>query len=142
MPDTMPPKVKREAMKLFLFNDDIKRLESVKGYIDSNLEKDLSIGVLATFLNTSQSTLRRHFTRYFQQTIYSYILKRRMEMAMVLLLSNELSIKQTSKKVGYKRLTSFTHAFSKYFGHAPIYYLKSFDLKLTQSDDWTEFANK
>ncbi len=111
-------------MKLFLFTKDIERIESVKNYIEANLEKDLSIDVLAYTFHVGKSTLRRHFAIYYQKTIHSYILERRMEKAMELLTAEESPIKQVWKQIGYKTRTSFTHAFSKYYGHAPVYYLK------------------
>ncbi len=68
-------------MKLFLFTKDIERIESVKNYIEANLEKDLRIDVLALAYKVGKSTLRRHFSGFYKRSIHDYIIECRMEKA-------------------------------------------------------------
>ncbi|HTN18465.1 MAG TPA: helix-turn-helix transcriptional regulator [Chitinophagaceae bacterium] len=69
--------------------------------------------------NLSIPTLRRQFQKYFQIPIYRYISRERMEYAKRLLLGYTHTINEISELVGYSEPSSFTHAFTNYFGVAP-----------------------
>jgi AraC-like DNA-binding protein len=114
----------RDKGTVILFNEDIQKLREISDFIKDNLSLDLSINFLSQKFLIGKSTLRKRFAAYFNQTLHSYILVCRMHEALRLIRSRSVHIGKIAEKVGYKDLSSFTRAFSRYFGHPPMFYLK------------------
>ncbi|MBW7891305.1 MAG: helix-turn-helix transcriptional regulator [Chitinophagaceae bacterium] len=101
---------------------DIEKLQEVKTYIDINLHEVLTISTLASRFSLSETTLRRHFIFYYRLPVYRYIFRCRMKKAKELLANGSLHLPEVATAVGYKRYTSFLHAFTSYYGVAPSRY--------------------
>jgi AraC-like DNA-binding protein len=108
--------------KVMLLQADIARLEGIRQFIVQNIAAELSVRLIAEQFQIGESTLHRHFTSYFKVPIYQFILKCRMERAMELIIGHSVSINQVSTMVGYSELSSFTRAFTKYYGKSPKHY--------------------
>ena len=109
---------------MILYDDDIKRLEKIRDYINANLDKDLRALTIAAAFEMEQYRLARHFSRHFSMTLFRYVRQQRMNKAMHLLSSNMLPVFETAKAVGYPDKFSFSHAFTNFFGRSPIAVLK------------------
>ncbi|GAB3910471.1 helix-turn-helix transcriptional regulator [Mucilaginibacter boryungensis] len=109
--------------KMVLFESDIKRLEEVKSFILENLDKELTAAAIAAQHRIGKSTLHRHFSAFFNQSLHQFILKSRMEKVMELIVERHCNINQAGTLVGYKEASSLTRAFIKYYGHPPKYYI-------------------
>lgn len=103
---------------------DINRLEGIRQFIIDNLSAELIVREIAQRFQIGESTLRRHFFAYNKISVSQFVLQCRMEHAMKLISAHSLNINQIGTLVGYNELSSFTRAFTKYYGHSPKYYLK------------------
>lgn len=110
--------------KIILLEADVKRLQDIKTFIAENLDQELSAAMIADKFTMGKSTLRRHFSTYFGNTLYHFILQTRMEHAMSLLKRKASSINDIAIAVGYKEVSSFSRAFAKYYGQPPFYFLQ------------------
>ena len=107
--------------------EDIKydpRIEEVLDFINSNLEKDLSIGMLSKVFYLNKYYLMHLFKKETGYTLYSYILKKRVIKASDLIKSNMQSGEACSK-CGFGDYSSFVRSFKKEFGLSPKQYYKS-----------------
>ena len=94
--------------------NDEEFLEDILSYIQQNIhDPDLSIPKLAKAMNKGERTLHRDFKALTGQSIKSFILNMRMQMARKLLISSKLTIEQISMEVGYNSLSAFSRAFKK-----------------------------
>ena len=76
---------------------------------------------LASSLGMSPRTLRRHLAR--QRTSFSAILERwRRNTAVAMLRSQDLSVQQIAKRLGYSHASNFERAFKRWTGLSPTSY--------------------
>lgn len=118
---------------IILCEEDIEKMGQIKVFILSNLNKKLDISLLCSRFDIGNSTLRRQFAICYGQSVSAYILTCRMARAMELITAKHTSIKKIANLVGYKRRTTFTHAFTKYYGHPPAFYKPMSELSVLQS---------
>ena len=107
--------------------EDIKydpRIEEVLDFINSNLEKDLSVGMLSKVFYLNKYYLMHLFKKETGYTLYSYILKKRVIKASDLIKSN-IQSGEACSKCGFGDYSSFVRAFKKEFGLSPKQYYKS-----------------
>lgn len=107
--------------------DDIRydsRIEDVLSFINSNLEKDLSIGMLSKAFYLNKYYLMHLFKKETGYTLYSYILKKRVIKASDLIRSG-IQAGEVCSKCGFGDYSSFVRAFKKEFGLSPKQYYKS-----------------
>lgn len=102
-----------------LKKSDITRLQQIRIFIKTNLDKELTLQSIAAMFSISVPTLRRHFSSYYKIPLYSFILQCRMRKAKQLILKNEFDLNELSILVGYKRYTSFFHTFRGFYGMTP-----------------------
>jgi AraC-like DNA-binding protein len=105
-----------------------KAVTQVKAYIDEHYPEPVTVEMLSQLswqegqVNFRSRRLHEAFAQVFLQTIHDYLTHVRMENASVLLATSDLSIKAVAISVGYKRDSSFSPAFKKYFGVSPSEY--------------------
>jgi AraC-like DNA-binding protein len=127
----------QNILQLFLtiFNEEKKvlKVRKVDDKSFSNLQKVVeiltknysspekpNIQKLADFINVSPSKLKSDFKSVYQESIYSYYLKRKLEYAVTLLGSQKYTVSQVAIKVGYQaQATKFVQIFRKYYGVTP-----------------------
>lgn len=95
---------------------------SAKDYIDRNINLDLGIEQLADFVGISCSYFSQLFKQHFSETFLEYLTRKRMELAMSLLVTSEQSVAQIGRAVGYEERRYFTRVFQKYSGVTPSEY--------------------
>jgi AraC-like DNA-binding protein len=106
-------------------NKNIDRtVESILGYIESNLSQALTLEKVAESFSMSVSNLQRKFKQELSLTVNSYIRYRRLEIAKYHLEQGLISITEAAYEAGYHHPANFTHAFKKTFGHPPTIFAK------------------
>ena len=107
------------------YQGEIEKMQIAKNYIIHNLSTPLTIPIIAGYVGTNQSYLKKGFKEAFNQTIFEFIQKNRMATAKYLLLNSDQSITEIASEVGYASLSSFSQAFKNYYGLSPQELTKS-----------------
>jgi AraC family transcriptional regulator len=96
--------------------------QTIKDYIDANLDATLTIAELSEVLNLSP----HHFSELFRRTIgltpHQYVLKMRIERAMVLLQRTHQPIVTIAQQVGFQTQSHFTRIFRQHTQFTPKQY--------------------
>lgn len=115
----------------------ISRINKTFDYIESNLEKPMTLEELATVANFSKF----HFSRIFQsivgETPFQFILRLRLEKAAMLLLTNKKeSVSEIAHLCGFSDISIFSRNFKNYFKISASQYRidKSNNSNLSQQD--------
>lgn len=98
------------------------RIEKVRGVIDSNFHRALSVNDMATLVNLSYSRLQHLFKAEMGVTFTSYLKNIRIEKARELLETTFLTNQQIMTKVGLSDESHFVRDFKKVYGLRPRQY--------------------
>lgn len=98
------------------------QLRQVIAYINSNLDRELSLDELATIAHTSKYYLVRLFKQSIGVTLHRYVTTCRIEKAKQLLAQQNLAIGEICHLVGFQSQSHFTHLFHRYVGITPKVY--------------------
>lgn len=101
-----------------------QRLEAVRSYIVNNLAGKLTIDQLGKKFGMARTSLKLNFRGLYHQTIHTYIIEKKMEMAKLLLEQGE-SISSIAEKVGYPEPANFIRGFKQQTGFTPSSYRES-----------------
>lgn len=91
-------------------------------YIDTHLEEELSLGLLAERVNYSESYLSHKFKDETGVKIREYIRKKRLERAKALLLSSTVSVQDIATRYHFCSQSYFAEAFKAAYGTTPSQY--------------------
>ncbi len=98
-------------------------LQSAMQYIDEHIsDPDLSNRLIADQLSISEVYLRKLFNQHHKTTPKQYLLNKRMQRAIYLLLSTTLSITAISQECGFSSLYHFCKTFKQRTGMTPTEY--------------------
>jgi AraC family transcriptional regulator len=103
-----------------------RQLRVVDDYIESNLDRKISLTELASLLFMSQS----HFERLFRVTMgcapYHYVLDRKIERARWLLSRSAMPLHQVAEQCGFANQSHFTRHFTHQIGVSPARFRDGF----------------
>ena len=102
--------------------EDLVRLRRVRDRIDREHAEPLDVQALARGEYMSAGHLSRQFQAAFGESPYSYLMTRRIERAMTLLRSTDLSVTAICLEVGYASLGTFGTRFKELVGMPPSQY--------------------
>ena len=106
--------------------DYIKRINTILVFIDENLDSELSLEIVAKVGFYSPFHLHRIFKAITNETLNSYITRKRIEKtASILLHRKKVSITELSLQYGFNSNSSFTRTFKKFYGVTPSEFRKS-----------------
>lgn len=107
--------------KAFALNPQMmhREIETVKKYIYSNYDKELSVDMLAEQVYMAPSYLSHIFKKETGQNLSKFIKTLRMEKARELLTESHIKIVNISYAVGYPNVSYFCQSFREYFGVSP-----------------------
>jgi AraC family transcriptional regulator len=106
--------------------DYIKRINNIFLFIEENLDKELSLETIANVGFYSPFHLHRIFKAITNETIHTYITRKRIEKtAAILLHQSDITITELSLQYGFNSNSSFTRAFKKFYGISPTEFRKS-----------------
>lgn len=94
-------------------------IESAISFIEENITEDLTVGRIATEVNTSAFYFQRGFSMLCGYTVGEYIRMRRLSLAGSELLSSDIKVIDLAIKYGYDSPDSFTKAFTRFHGCTP-----------------------
>lgn len=96
------------------------RIDQVIQYIEANLTNKISLAEVANVSHFSAYHFHRIFTGIVGETVNDYIARRRLELAINLLIfKTELSITQVALESGYSSSANFSKAVKLHFGFSP-----------------------
>jgi AraC family transcriptional regulator len=94
-------------------------LRRILEYINDNLEHDLSLQEIARVAEITPASLVRRFKQSMHLAPHQYVIKRRVERAKQMLLSEKLSIGEVAAQVGFYDQSHLTHHFKNLLGITP-----------------------
>ena len=101
---------------------DLARLRRVRDRIDREYAQPLDVEALARGAHISAGHLSRQFRIAYGESPYSYLMTRRIERAMALLLRDDLSVTEICFEVGCSSLGTFSTRFTELVGMPPSAY--------------------
>lgn len=102
--------------------DDLALLRRVRDRIDREYAQPLDVEALARGVNLSSGHLSRQFRLAFGEPPYAYLMTRRIERAMTLLRSSDLTVTEVCFAVGCSSLGTFSTRFTELVGVPPSVY--------------------
>lgn len=93
-------------------------------FIDENIDKDLSLQKVATYFKLSKNYFSLLFKKEMKICFSKFLIQTRINKAKKLLRTSSMSVKEISRKVGYKYVSSFEHDFKKKTRLTPLEYKK------------------
>jgi len=97
-----------------------KRIDQVIQYIEANLANKISLAEAASVSHFSTYHFHRIFTGIIGETVNDYIIRRRLERAVNLLIfKTELSVTQVALDSGFSSSANFSKSVKLYFGFSP-----------------------
>ncbi|MGX5817754.1 helix-turn-helix domain-containing protein [Chitinophaga lutea] len=115
-------KVSYRQEKSSSYHRDYDTLKAVKEYVRENIDKKLSVQMLARRFGIQPTQLRRGYKKIFHHHLCDFIREVRLERARDLLLRTELPVHEVAWEVGYESSTTFTRIFASYFQLSPSDY--------------------
>jgi AraC-like DNA-binding protein len=99
-------------------------LRRVRDRIDREYAQPLDVEALARGVHLSAGHLSRQFRQAYGESVYSYLMTRRIERAMALLRRGDLSVTEVCFAVGCQSLGTFSTRFTELVGVPPSVYRK------------------
>ena len=100
-------------------------LEQATGYIESNIDTELSVNCICNKLHVSKNCLYSVFHQNYGCTVNEYISKLRIDRAKHLLITTASTVFEISQAVGISNYTYFCKLFKKKEGVSPLEYRKN-----------------
>ncbi|MDH0865005.1 helix-turn-helix transcriptional regulator [Mitsuaria sp. GD03876] len=101
---------------------DLARLRRVRDRIDREYAQPLDVEALAQGVHMSAGHLSRQFRLAYGESVYAYLMTRRIERAMALLRRGDLSVTEVCFEVGCASLGTFSTRFTELVGVSPSVY--------------------
>jgi AraC-like DNA-binding protein len=101
---------------------DLARLRRVRDRIDREYARPLDVEALARGASMSAGHLSRQFRLAYGESVYAYLMTRRIERAMALLRIGEMSVTDVCFAVGCQSLGTFSTRFTELVGVPPSVY--------------------
>lgn len=102
--------------------DTLARMRRVRDLMDRRYADPLDVESLARAVHLSAGHLSRQFRRAYGESPYSYLMTRRIERAMTLLRTSDLSVTDIGIAVGCASLGTFSTRFTELVGVPPSVY--------------------
>ena len=104
---------------------DLALLRRVRDRMDRDHAEPLDVPQLARDIGMSAGHLSREFKAAYGETPYAYLMTRRIERAMALLRTTDLSVTEVCFAVGCSSLGTFSTRFSELVGVSPSAYRRA-----------------
>lgn len=114
-----------KGKNISLSSADFECLSKAKEILDKTYVHPLTISQLSKMVFLNEYKLKTCFKQRYGQTIYSYVIDKRMKLARLLLEQGKFKVTDISGMVGYTNTSHFIEAFYKKYGITPGAYLKN-----------------
>ena len=111
-----------EKIRRLMGREEQNPVERVVSYIRENIEKDISVGVLADLIGVTPEYLSRVFKKVKGVSLKKYIINEKIEAAKILLTTTTLPVTLIAENVGYGNYSNFTYTFHQIVGYTPTEY--------------------
>ncbi|RRO13112.1 AraC family transcriptional regulator [Saccharopolyspora rhizosphaerae] len=101
---------------------ELALLRRVRDRVDREYAQPLDVEALARGVNMSAGHLSRRFRAAYGESVYAYLMTRRIERAMALLRRGDLSVTEVCFEVGCSSLGTFSTRFTELVGVPPSTY--------------------
>jgi len=124
--DQLEARIKDKVESLFNKKDEIKSqynkqlIKKAINYIENNLNKELSLETIASYVHLSPFYFSRQFKSFTGLNLVKYINNLRIKKSMEQLEKSTLSINSISRQCGYKNPNYFCKVFKKNTGFTPM----------------------
>lgn len=115
--------LKNEKQKI-LGKNLIKNVKEVHDFLQKHLDERYTIDFLCQKFSFSKTLLKESFRLIYNEPIYTYQKKLRLQKAANLLLMTDKSVVDIACDIGYENPSKFSYAFKKLFGKTPNEYRK------------------
>jgi AraC-like DNA-binding protein len=105
--------------------DTNRRMLRARDAIDRDFAEPLDVATLARVAHVSPAHFSRTFRRTFGETPHRYLQRRRIERAMALLRTTDLSVVDVALAVGFSSHGTFSRTFRDLLGTSPTGYRRS-----------------
>ena len=113
-----------------LINEDNKLLDEIKKYIWDNMETDVSLNSIASYLHYNPSYLSRLFKQKYDCNIKDFILNTKLKKGESLLVNTDLFVKEIAQKLGFDSISHFFRLFKNVYGVSPNEYRAKYQTKI------------
>lgn len=110
---------------------DATSLSRVLEWLEENLDREISLDVIARRAAMSMRTLSRHFRTQTGSTPMTWLHQARIRRARVLLETTPLSVERVASSAGFGSVASFRLHFGRTVGTSPLAYRRAFRLRST-----------
>ncbi len=114
-----------DKKSILLRKTDVRLIQEAEKILSANLDKTITIPVLAKKIGINTTKLKQGFKSVFGMTINKFLREKRLTQAAALLMNDSLSIRQISSMVGYANPAHFSQLFKERFGALPSEYTKN-----------------
>ncbi|WP_353196633.1 AraC family transcriptional regulator [Parapedobacter defluvii] len=111
--------VQPETGSLPIPASDIPKLVEARQILDDHFVNPPLIPTLSKLVMLNEYKLKVGFKAYYNQTIYQYVIHKKMKLALSLLKDGQHTISEIAYEVGYRDISHFSNAFLKYYGYRP-----------------------
>ncbi|WP_312200313.1 helix-turn-helix domain-containing protein [Anaerospora hongkongensis] len=108
---------------LSLSRQDIKSIYQAKQQLDQSFVSPPTLATLSKQICLNEFKLKNGFKQLFGQTVHTYVVDKRLELARLLLEQKKLNVGEAASHIGYSNASYFALAFRKKFGVSPSEYL-------------------
>ncbi|WP_033413804.1 GlxA family transcriptional regulator [Kangiella aquimarina] len=106
-----------------------ERLISIVNWLKHNLDKQITVEMIADKAHMSERQLHRSFVKEVGKPPAHYLEELRMDLARTLLVSSDENLKKIALSVGYRSYDGFKRAFERNFSISPLRYRQAFTAK-------------
>ena len=103
---------------------DVDKMHEAKNWLEQNIDHPATLNEIARLVGTNKLNLSTDFKKVFGTTVFDYLLKLRMQKAMLLLRETDKPVSEIAYQTGYSSHASFTNAFTNHFGYSPLFVRK------------------
>jgi AraC family transcriptional activator of pyochelin receptor len=119
-------KMKREFIKSY----DIPFIQEAVKILEKDPAKSFTVTALALEVGINSFKLREGFKQLYNNTVYQFRLRLRLQLAMQLLEETDLTIEQIAYKTGFESRDCLTRCFRKKLGRSPTEWRNEQAMKL------------
>lgn len=113
----------RKVKGIFFTKKERKQIHEAKEIIENSLEKSMTVPEISSLVGIGINKLNFGFKENFGYTVAGFIKEFKMQNAMRLLQTGELSVSEVAWDIGYTNVSHFSSAFKKRFHILPGRYL-------------------
>lgn len=109
-----------ELVDIISMRSNNQHIHKILNYIEGHITEKMSLESISIVINLSKEYTAYIFKKETGKTIVNYINERKMMVAKELVISDEMSLVDISRHLGYDNYNYFSRLFRKYFDVTPI----------------------